>query len=244
MVFMISVIIPAFNEEKHIQDTVVNVLRAGEAAGSVPLEIIVVNDGSNDRTAEILAQLEKNHPNLRTITHPNNVGIGESIKDALKLVKYPKLLIVPGDNDLPAESIERLFKNKDKADLVLMFLINRELRGRFRNVVSIVYGLIYMCVFNVFLLYINSPCIYPTEKLKGFNIRSKRFSIITEITIKCLRSGCTFHEIPGYLQRGLIGSSALKFKNLVEVLWMFLQLVWEVLVTRRQYFNKKPVRVY
>ena len=241
---MISVIIPAFNEEKHIQNMVMNVLRAGEAAGSVPLEIIVVNDGSKDRTGEILTRLEREHPNLRTLSHPKNVGIGQSIKDALQLVKYPKLLIVPGDDDLPQESIERLFKNRDKADLVLMYLINREMRGRFRNLVSIIYGLIYMCVFNVFLLYVNSPCIYPAATLKGFKIRSKRFSIITEITIKCLRSGCTFHEIPGYLQRGLIGSSALKFKNLVEVLGMFLQLVWEVLVTRRQYFNKKPVRVY
>jgi glycosyltransferase involved in cell wall biosynthesis len=241
---MISVIIPAFNEEKHIQNTVMNVLRAGKTTGSIPLDIIVVNDGSQDRTGEILAELEKKYDNLRTITHPNNVGIGGSIKDALNLVKYPKLLIVPGDDDLPQESIERLFKNRDKADLILMFLINRELRGRFRNFVSIIYGLIYMCVFNVFLLYINSPCIYPTAKLKGFKIRSKRFSIITEITIKCLRSGCTFHEIPGYLQRGLIGSSALKFKNLLEVLWMFLQLVWEVNVTRRQYFNKRPIRIY
>ncbi|MFA5260104.1 MAG: glycosyltransferase family 2 protein, partial [Candidatus Omnitrophota bacterium] len=240
---MISVVVPAYNEEELLRETVKNVVQSADAAGSVTIEIIIVNDGSRDRTGPIIAELEKAYPCVRGIHHAENSGLGVCIKDALAQAKYAKFMIVPGDNDMSPDLITNLFRNYDKADLILAYFINKEDRGRLRNVISTLYGLVYMCVFNVFIQYINSPCIYPTEKIRGFHIRSKRFSVVAELTIKCLRSGCTFHEISGYMQTGVEGSSSLGLKSFLDVVSTFLKLVKEIKLSHNLDFNKKPVRI-
>jgi hypothetical protein len=78
----LSVLIPAFNEEKHLEHTV-DAVR--EAAGSaVPnLEILIVDDGSSDATADIARKLEKDDPRVRLLVNPVNVGLGASYKRGL-----------------------------------------------------------------------------------------------------------------------------------------------------------------
>ncbi len=240
---MISVVVPAYNEEDLLRETVKNIVRSAEAAGALTIEIIIVNDGSRDRTGQIITELEKEFPCVRGIHHAENSGLGVCIKDALAQARYPKFMIVPGDNDMAPDLITSLFRNYDKADLILAYFINKEDRGRLRNVISALYGLVYMCVFNVFIQYINSPCIYPTDKIRGFRIRSKRFSIVAELTIKCLRSGCTFHEIPGYMQTGVEGSSSLGLKSFLDVVSTFFKLVREIKLSHNLEFNKKPIRI-
>ena len=240
---MISVVVPAYNEEELLRETVTNIVRSAHAAGDVTIEIIVVNDGSRDRTGAIITGLEKEYPCVRGIHHAENSGLGVCIRDALAHARHAKFMIVPGDNDMSPQLITDLFRAHDKADLILAYFINKEDRGRLRNVISTLYGLVYMCVFNVFIQYINSPCIYPTERIRAFKIRSKRFSIVAELTIKCLRSGCTFHEIPGYMQTGVEGSSSLGLKSFLDVVSTFFKLVKEIKLSHNLDFNKKPVRI-
>ena len=59
---MISVTIPCLNEEKNLERTVNTVFQAAEEAGNFSLDIIIVNDGSTDRTAEVIASLQAEHP--------------------------------------------------------------------------------------------------------------------------------------------------------------------------------------
>ncbi len=241
---MVSVVIPAYNEEEMLRATVSNVVRSAQDTGPLEIEIIIVNDGSRDRTGDVIQELEKEYSCVRSIQHAENSGLGICIKDALAQARYGKFMIVPGDNDMAPELIKKLFENCDKADLILAYFINKEDRGRFRNVISALYGLLYMCVFNVYVQYINSPCIYPTERIRSFKLNSKRFSVIAELTIKCLRSGCSYHEIPGYMQTGVEGSCALKLKSFFEVVATFLKLIREIKLSHNLHFNKRPVRIF
>lgn len=241
---MVTVVVPVFNEERYVRETALTIAKAAEEAGNPPLDVIIVNDGSTDRTGEIIWELEQEFPFVRSIHHTENLGIGVSIRESIQIAKYPKFMFVPGDNDMPQHVIRDLFMLRDKADIIMIYILNKEIRGRTRTVISVLYGLIYMIVFNIFVQYIHGPCIYPTEKIRKLNLKSKRFSILSEMNVKLLCSGCTFYEIPGYIQTGAEGSTALSLKNLMEVIIAFFRLVWEVKFHNRLCFDKRPIRIY
>jgi glycosyltransferase involved in cell wall biosynthesis len=241
---VITVIVPAYNEEKSLAKAIDNIYEAQKEAGDILLDIVIVNDGSVDKTPEIISRIESESSIVRSIHHKSNKGLGVGVKEAIKLAKYSKFMLVSGDNDVCKEMIVNLFKNQDKADLIMGYYLNKEDRGRARNLISSLFGLTYMCCFNIFIQYLNGPTVYSTSLVRQLNLKSNRFSICAELTIKLLCSGCTYYEIPGYFQRGLDGSSALGLRNLREVIETFLKLIFEIKVQKRTLFNKRPQRVY
>jgi len=80
---MISIVIPAYNEQDQITSTILSVGTVLRSAGLEPFEIVVVDDGSSDATG---AQVEK--AGARLVTHVHNLGYGRSLKDGMRLPKY------------------------------------------------------------------------------------------------------------------------------------------------------------
>lgn len=240
----ITIGIPAFNEEKNIKDTFLTVTSAHKKFKDLNLEIIIINDGSKDRTAEIANEIASLNKNVFVIHNEINEGLGVGFRKALKIAKGEYFLFVPGDNDLPLELLFSLFAEIGKADIIISYFLNREVRGRIRNTLSTLYNTIYMITFGVFLFYINGPAIYLTEKLRLANLKANRFSIVVEATIKMLCSGATFIEVAGSLQTGSDGSTALSLKNLFEVAKAYFLLIWEVKFKNRHFYRKIPVRIY
>jgi len=241
---MITVFVPAFNEQDNIRETVKSIRQAAERAGNGRVEIIVVNDGSSDQTATVTENLKTEIPELSLINNEVNLGVGQSMRKALAAAKYPKFIIVPGDNDMSVELLTQLFSNADRADLVMSYFLNREVRGVSRNIISTIFASIYMITFGIFVQYINGPCIYPTDRLRKLNLKANRFSIVVEATLKLLCSGASYYEVSGYMQKGLAGSTSLSWRNLTEVATSFLRLVWEIKLSGDPQFKQKPVRIY
>ncbi len=239
---MITVFVPSLNEEHNIRDTVKSVYTAAHGA-NLPVEIIVVNDGSTDRTREVVESIMASHSEVRLINNEINLGMGESLRKALADARYEKFLIVPGDNDMAPELIQALFMAAPRADMVIAYFINREVRGVRRNVISVIFASIYMITFGIFVQYINGPCVYPTAKLRALDLKANRFSIVVEATVKLLKMGSTYTEVAGYMQKGLAGSTSLSGRNLVEVLRSYIRLVYEIRFIGRNKFNHRPTRV-
>ena len=100
---MISVIIPAFNEENSIGDTVLKVLSILNQASCQPREVIVVDDGSTDNTSKVAEMA-----GARIIRHPHNIGYGRSLKDGIKAAAYDTIIISDADGTYPIEDIPNL----------------------------------------------------------------------------------------------------------------------------------------
>ena len=240
---MISVAIPSFNEEKYLERTVSTVLQAAQEAGNITLDVIIVNDGSADRTVEVIEGLQIDNPSIRVVTHEENEGLGKSIRDAIQIAKYPKFCFVPGDNDVSKEMLVALFLKREKADLIMTFFLNKEVRGRTRNILSSLFQWIYMGTFNIYVQYLNCPGMYSTEKVQSLGLKSDRISIVAEMNTKMLCTGCTYLEIPGYMQTGLDQSKSLSFSNFLEVIRTYLFICYEIKFKNKSTFGNKPKRI-
>lgn len=99
---MLSVVIPALNEEAAIGATVREVRHVLQEAGIVH-EIIVVDDGSQDRTGEIASEA-----GASVLRHVHNLGYGRSLKDGIAVAEYPAIAIADADGTYPLHEIPRL----------------------------------------------------------------------------------------------------------------------------------------
>jgi glycosyltransferase involved in cell wall biosynthesis len=119
-VSMLSVVIPALNEEDGIADIVERVLAIKEPLAQVgvsDLELLVVDDGSRDRTAKIVA----GYPEVVLVQHPVNRGYGAAIKTGFRRAKGDLLAFLDADGTYPPESYPALCRPilEDGADLVI-----------------------------------------------------------------------------------------------------------------------------
>lgn len=112
---MFSVIIPAYNEGTVIAVTVFDILKVLKLNNIEGAEIIVVNDGSTDRTAEMAIKA-----GAILINHPHNIGYGRSLKDGIKAAKYDTIIITDADGTYPLEMIPILYSEYEKGfDMVV-----------------------------------------------------------------------------------------------------------------------------
>lgn len=239
----LTVAIPGLNEEKNIEATVRSVLAASAKFSDLHLEIIVIDDGSTDRMAEIVEGLTRKHANVRLLRNPQNIGLGASIRRAIEMASTEKFLFIPGDNDIPETTLELLFGNAYAADLVMLYFQNDESRGRVRYLISEAFRLIYTTVFDLYVIYINGPAVYPLQKLRTLDLHSTRFSIVAEINVKLLRQGLSFVEIPSNRQVGLEGSTSATLRSLVETTRVFVQTCGDVFLREPARYAYRPVRV-
>jgi glycosyltransferase involved in cell wall biosynthesis len=238
----ITILVPALNEEPRIAKTLDTALGA-LSSPDLEAQILVVDDGSTDATAAIVADYALRHPSVTLLRHPRNRGLGQALRTALQHAKGEKFLIVPGDNDLPADTIRLLVSQAGAADLVMCYFPDRGQRGRMRKAISALFGWIYSTVFDVHVEYLNGPCVYPTARLRQLQLFSNRFSIVTEINVKLLRQGVSFLEMPSLRQTGLEGSTSLSFRNLREVTAAFFRLGCEIHLKNRRAYGLRPRRV-
>jgi len=112
---MISVIIPAYNEENAIEETVHEIQKIFSEMKMADFEIIVVNDGSTDQTKERAENCQ-----ATVINHPHNVGYGRSIKDGILNAKFDTLIITDADRTYPFQEVPKLYEEYKKGfDMVV-----------------------------------------------------------------------------------------------------------------------------
>jgi glycosyltransferase involved in cell wall biosynthesis len=112
---MISVVVPVYNEEDVAVSTLNEVVAALD--GFLEYEIILVNDGSTDKTLERVQASDIK--NLSIINHIENLGYGKSLYDGILAAKYDCIAIIDGDGSYPAHSIRELYSYYPQYDMVV-----------------------------------------------------------------------------------------------------------------------------
>ena len=121
----LSIVLPAYNEEANVERAVEQVSRVARELG-MDYEIILVNDGSADRTGEIGHELEGRIPNYRLVEHYPNRGYGGSLKAGFEAATKELIAFVPADNQFDFGEIAALLEALDGADIVSGYRAQRE----------------------------------------------------------------------------------------------------------------------
>lgn len=231
----LTVIMPALNEEKNILSSIEDTL-AALSKYNLEGEVLVVNDGSSDSTAEsVKKRIETANGKLRILEHAKPCGIGACFYDGVREAKGDSVVMLPGDNENdPCEIIRYCDLLKD-VDIVNPFVINRQVRSLKRNIFSRLYNKIINLTFRTSLNYTNGTVIYRKSILKDLKFQDTGFFFQTYLLIKLIKQGCLYAEVPYKLRvRSGGASKALSLKTLLVLIKGYLRLIKEV------YFTSKP----
>lgn len=230
---VLSAIMPALNEEENISNAILHTLEAFEYF-KLDGEIIVVDDGSSDKTYAIAERAAAEKPDIiRLIKHDKTEGIGASFWDGVELAKGDAVVMFPGDDENDPKESLRYYRLLEHVDIVIPFIFNKEARSIFRNALSYAFRFIVNTTFLVNFNYTNGTVLYRKSILGNIDNRSHSFFFQTDILIRATKMGYLFAEVPYKLgARGKGVSKAVNFPSFYKVAKGYLTLV------RDYYFSK------
>lgn len=200
----LSIVIPSFNEEKTISE----ILRRVQDVKlpGIEKEIIFVDDGSTDKTLEIVKKVVKDSRRIRLIEHEKNQGKGAAVRTGIENATGDYIIIQDADLEYDPQYIPMLLSHiNDKKDVVygtrlkrLPHLGKEEKTLRFLThyfgnrflslITSVMYGQWLTDMETCYKL-------FPREQVKTMKLKSRRFDFEPEITAKLLKKGLKIKEI-------------------------------------------------
>ncbi len=209
---------PALNEEENLTAAVTNVLECFRKL-EIHGELIIVNDGSTDRTGEIAAGFAAEHADIRVLHHREPQGIGASFWHGVSEASGETVTMLPGDGENDAAEILRYLPLLREVDIVVPFIYNREVRSTTRRLLSIIYREIIKASFGLSLNYMNGTVMYRRSIFAGIELKNGGFFYQSELLIKTIKRGYLYAEVPCALRtRGSGDSRATSWKSLRKVM--------------------------
>ncbi len=181
----VSVIAPCLNEEKNIKPLVKRINKALNKA-RINGEIILINDGSKDKTLDVMKEIKSKTKNLILIDHKKNKGIVESWKSGLKKAKGEYIVTIDSDLQYLPEDIPRLYKEikGSRFDLVQGWREEDEEKNLIRDFLSVSLSFILNSVFSMKLKDIKSGfIIYRREVFENILNYKKNYNLFQHFVI-------------------------------------------------------------
>jgi dolichol-phosphate mannosyltransferase len=213
----ISAVLPSLNEEENIKDAVL-ALDEFLKANFLDYEIIAVDDGSIDRTGEILGYLRKSLPFLRVIRHRKNLGYGASLREAFSAATKDYVFYTDSDMQFDICEISLLLPLAEKYDIVVGYR-RRRCDPPLRIFLSWGYNFLARRVFGLKIRDID--CAFKLFRRSVFDvikIKSRNFFVSTEIMAKARYCGFTCVEVPVTHYPRLKGHTTVKPSNIPRTL--------------------------
>ncbi|MFC1656885.1 glycosyltransferase family 2 protein [Patescibacteria group bacterium] len=191
----ISIFFPTYNEEANIQKSVLQIKTIIEKIFK-DYEIIIVNDGSGDKTGEISDKLSQKYPRVKVVHHNSNKGYGGALISGFNKSIKDLIFFTDADLQFDLKEITKLLKFIDRYDVVIGYRNPR--RDPFMRLVNawgwkwlnqILFGLKVRdidCAFKLF----------TKQAIKSINIKSSGAMISVEFLIKLENKGYRFKEVP------------------------------------------------
>jgi glycosyltransferase involved in cell wall biosynthesis len=222
----VTFVMPALNEETNIAHAVSELIPA--TVGLDDYEILIVNDGSTDRTGEIAEGLARDNPRIRVVHNPHNMGFGGAYKVGVSHARMPYVIMVPGDSNHPPDGVTPILDLIGQADIVVPYVSNPEVRGRKRMIISETYTRLFNLLFWQNLPYYNGLVLHRTALLRTIDIKTNGYAYQSEALVKLLRKGATTVTVAVPLAHSDPNTRAFKLKNVMRVGNTILRLMFRI----------------
>jgi len=192
----LSIFMPAYNEEANIAKVVLEASLAAEKL-TKKYEIVVVDDGSNDKTGEIVSELGKRDPHIKLVTHRKNKGYGGAVKSGLKACQMDYIFFTDSDNQFHFDELADFVKLRHQADLVMGY---RKKRMDPFHRIFVAQVLLKIWNYVLFGLTVRDvDCAYKlfSRKLRDqITLETESAITVTEFVVKAIRAGFVIKETP------------------------------------------------
>jgi len=225
----ITIIVPALNEETHLEESVTTVVRAAEKWFD-DYEVLVFNDGSTDRTGAIADTLAGRFKQVTAIHHATPQCIGGVIRSGLDRARMRYVIWVDGKGATPPEALDQIFAKKGEADLVVPFAWNQYERPWLRRIISRTFRRVLNTIFRLDLHQYTHLVLCETAVARQVRVRTSSYAYQAEALIKLIKSGCTYVQVGVRDNFALEGhkTKAFRPRNVGGVAAFFAYTLWDV----------------
>ncbi len=224
----ITILISAYNEERNLREAVKGI---NEAVSSVfgDYELIILDDGSTDKTPGIADQLAKENLRIRVIHNRRNMNVGYSYRIGIAAATKKYVMILPGSGGIPQESVKAFLHHVGEKDIVTSYVTNREARPLKRRLISSLFTTMLNLLFRLRLKYYLGMVCYETGLARQAKITTNSYAFQAEILIRLLRRHCSYEEISFGIDKAPKPSSKMfRAKNISGVAALIPRLFVEV----------------
>lgn len=191
----LSLVMPAYNEEANVSAAIRAAARAGERFAE-DYEVIVVDDGSRDRTADRVREEARVNPRVRLLQHPQNRGFGAALKTGLKAAEKPLVFYTDSDLQFDLDQIGSLLDNIAAFPVVIGYRVNRQDHW-LRKLNAWAWGQLQRLLFGLRVRDIDCGFkLFRREVLAPMIMRSDGAFLSTEILLRAQAAGHRIVEIP------------------------------------------------
>ena len=191
----ISVVLPAYNEEANLPRIVPAVVDVASRLAS-DYEVIVVDDGSGDRTAAVTEGLSRTYPTVKLVRHEVNRGYGGALWTGFTSASKDLVFFTDSDNQFDVNELEKLAALIDTADMVIGYraprrdpAIRRLNAWGWNVLVNLLFGYTARdidCAFKLFW----------RRVLDTVQVESRGATFSAELLVRARRAGFTIREVP------------------------------------------------
>ena len=228
----ISIVIPAFNEERRLPPTFAK-LAAWIRAKKIDAEIVVVDDGSADDTARVTQEFAAAFPGVRLLSNRINKGKGYSVRHGMLESRGRVGLFTDADLSAPIEEADKLLAALESADVAFgSRAVDRSLiathQSRFREVAGIIFNKFVQVVLRI--PFVDTQCGFKAFRMQRARIlfeqqRIERFGFDPELLYLARHHGLRAVEIPvrwahdPHTKVNMLRDSVLMFVDLFVIRW-------------------------
>ena len=223
---LISIIIPAYNEEKTVT-AIIEKVKSVSLPPGISREIIIVNDGSKDKTAEILNSYAGD--NQVKIFHKDNGGKTSALLMGFSKARGDIMLVQDADLEYDPNEYEKLLEPILKGEYQVVYgsrflgkINGMEFINRFANVIS---NWTFSLLWGNRITDINTCYkVFTRKAFEGITITTQNFAFETEVTIKFLKKGLKIKEIPiAYQARTREQGKKIRWSTAIQMYWPILK---------------------
>lgn len=224
----LSIIIPAYNEEGNIRATCEGMTGLAQKYLE-DYEILVFDDCSPDRTSEVVKELRLGDPHILLFRNEVNKGLGYNYRAGILKARCAYTIMVPGDNEVIADSLKEVFQGLGKTDVIVCSSTNAHVRPFMRQLISKIFTFALNFMFGLKVNYYNGPAVIRTDLARENLPSTNSFAYMAVLLVHVLKLGATYtHSTFSLRPRKYGKTKAFEFKNVVTVIRDILRLFWDV----------------
>ncbi len=225
--FSLSLLLPAYNEEENLTRNLPVMIDAMDSYVR-DLEVIVIDDGSTDKTADVVRDFAARDPRIRLVRHEKNLGPGSGIITAAPLATRDFVIFLPADIAMRLDQLPRFFDAALNTDVVVGISSKRSDYTAFRKFASFVYIVFIKLLFRLPMRQFNYVHLYRRGALQKCLPTVRGVFMSVELLVKTRDAGFRFAEVdvdyvPREFGKASCGSTTVIFDTIKDALRFYMR---------------------